>query len=468
MSIRLRLTLLYSLILVFTLLAFSFVIYRIQLSSTTSSLEHQLADEGQRLAKARQFMLINGDDHESSPWPHDAPLFRQRRPATVVRQLRSPDGTTIIDPEGHPTLPLSDAGLQAVQNKHPWVETATLENERYLIYSAPVLTHDQVSEVVQLAQPLTDEERYLNALRGNLLIASGVTALIAFGAGWMLAGLVLRPIHGVTQTARSIASDRNLSRRVHYGNPNDEIGQLAMTFNAMLAELQTAYQQVDETLQMQRRFVADVSHELRTPLTTLHGNIELLRRTPPINADDRVEILSDMATESQRLIRLVRSLLTLARADARLPLRSESVQTLPLVEEVCCQARLLDPARTVTCESSPDVAALADRHALKQVLLILLDNAITHTDGPVNVIVSASNEDVSVSVRDRGPGIAFEVQPRIFERFYRSVRDDREPGSGLGLAIAKSLVEAQSGTIAVESQVGEGSVFTVTLPRAAC
>jgi len=465
-SIRLRLTLLYSLILILTLLAFSFAIYGIQLRSTTLSLEHRLTEEAQRLAKARQFMLVNGDQ-SPLPWPRDMPAYRRPRPGPIVRQVRSPDGTITIDPEGHPTLPLSDAGLQAVRSGRSWAEAATVENEPFLISSEPVVVGGQVREIVQLAQSLADAERYLSALRANLLIASGITTLIAFGVGWVLAGLVLRPIHSITRTARSIGADRDLSRRVHSGNPNDEIGQLATTFNAMLAELQTTYQQVDEALQMQRQFVADMSHELRTPLTTLHGNIELLRRAPPISAEDRTEILSDMAAESQRLIRLVRDLLTLARADARLPLHSESVRLPPLVEEVCSQARLLDPARAITCDPTPNVAVLADAYALRQVLLILLDNAIVHTDGPIRVAARVAGESVVVSVRDEGPGIPAEIQPRIFERFYQRARGDKEAGSGLGLSIARSLVEAQNGHIAVESEVGAGSVFTVTLPRAA-
>ena len=288
----------------------------------------------------------------------------------------------------------------------------------------------------------------------------------------------LRPIHRLTETARAIGAARDFSRRVEHTGPDDEVGRLAKTFNAMLAELQAAYQQVEQTLEMQRRFVADVSHELRTPLTTLNGNVELLRREPPISAGDQTEVLSDMAGESKRLIRLVTDLLTLARADARQPLQTEPVQIKPVVEEACRQAQLLDPDRAIACDAPAGVAVLGQADALKQVLLILLDNALKHAGGAITVSTRVADGCVAVSVRDIGPGIDPGIEPHLFERFSqgKTARANGEigvdsgigasSGTGLGLAIARALMEAQNGTIAVESQVGEGSVFTVTLPQA--
>ncbi len=132
----------------------------------------------------------------------------------------------------------------------------------------------------------------------------------------MLAGTALRPIHRITQTAQAIGAEHDFSRRVEHKGPTDEVGQLAVTFNDMLAELESAYRQLEEALDSQRRFVADASHELRTPLTTVRGNIELLRAEPPIAPQERAEILADTTEEVDRLIRLVNQLLVLARVDA--------------------------------------------------------------------------------------------------------------------------------------------------------
>jgi signal transduction histidine kinase len=239
----------------------------------------------------------------------------------------------------------------------------------------------------------------------------------------------------------------------------------------MLTQLQAAYHQVEQALEQQRQFVADVSHELRTPLTTLRGNLGLLRREPSISVEDREDILDDMVGESDRLIRLVGDLLTLARAEAGRLLQGEPIAVRPLVEDVCRQACLLDPQRAITCDDLPDVLAVADRDALKQVLLILMDNALTHTTGPITVSATIADPTgsgdapgIAINIRDSGPGIDPETLSHIFERFYRGQEARTRAGIGLGLPIAKALVEAQNGTLVLESQPGHSTSATVTLP----
>jgi two-component system OmpR family sensor kinase len=367
---------------------------------------------------------------------------------------------------GDVILPLSDDALEAARDGETWMETATVEGERVLIYTVPILVEGQLSEILQMGRSLTTRDQSISALGGDLLLAGIVAIVVAFGLGWVLAGMSLRPIHRLTQTAETIGAERDFSRRVAHTGPDDEVGRLAKTFNAMLSELQAAYQQVGQALEMQRRFVADVSHELRTPLTTLNGNVELLRREPPISTEDRSEVLSDMASESKRLIRLVNDLLALARADAHRPHQSEPVPIKPLVEEVCRQARLLAPDRQIACDRLPALAAMGQADALKQVLLILLDNALKHAEGPITVACEVMERRVTVSVRDSGPGIDPELLPQLFERFSRGRVPGDDDGTGLGLAIAKALVEAQGGTLTIGSQPGEGSVFSVSLPQA--
>ena len=236
----------------------------------------------------------------------------------------------------------------------------------------------------------------------------------------------------------------------------------------MLTELESAYRKIQQALESQRRFVADASHELRTPLTTVRGNIELLGHQPPIDMNERADILADTKDEVERLIRLVNQLLVLARSDAGQPLRREAIEVKPLLEDVCRQMKLRAPKRTITCETLPDAAGVGDRDALKQVFLILLDNALVHTpsNAAVNVSTSIANAHIAISVRDTGAGIAPSVLTHIFERFYRGEVSRTGASTGLGLAIAKELVEAQGGTIIVESKVGQGSIFTVTLSQA--
>lgn len=490
MSIRLRLTLLYSVILALTLAGFSGMLYGWQWRSVRSREERMLTDAARRMAGARQL----GDQEAGGRWPEEhrpqerglppIPPFPEEPPNrefgawTMYVQIIDLEGEPVLRSEnlGDVILPLSDRGQDAVQNGESWVESAVVEDEHLLIHSEPVISEGQVIETVQIARSLTDQDQYLSTLGTNLIAGSGVVTLVAFGIGWLLSGLVLRPIHRITQTAQAIGAERDLSRRVQYTGPHDEVGQLATTFNAMLAELQAAYHQVEQALQQQRQFVADVSHELRTPLTTLRGNLGLLRREPSISTEDREDILDDMVGESDRLIRLVSDLLTLARAEAGRLLESEPIEVKPLIEDVSRQAGLLDPGRTITCDGLLDVAVLGDQDALKQVLLILMDNALKHTNGPVTVTTAITDPKglrnppgpyVAISIRDAGPGITAETLPRIFERFYRGEEAQVKSGIGLGLPIAKALVEAQNGTLTIESQVGQGSVATVTLPQVA-
>ncbi len=483
MSIRLRLTLLYSAILTLTLFAFGALLYVRQYQDTFDIEKRFLIDMGERFADGRReppdsepFGQPPGPDPSGQPPGIDPsgqpPDFVSGKPddfggGYLVR--RSTDGLEILELQtpDDVVLPLSDGALQAAQKGETWMETATVEGERVLVYTVPILVEGQLTEILQMGRSLTTRDESISALGGNLLLAGIVAIVVAFGLGWVLAGMSLRPIHRLTQTARTIGAERDFSRRVAHTGPDDEVGRLAKTFNAMLAELQAAYQQVGQALEMQRRFVADVSHELRTPLTTLNGNVELLRREPPISAEDRSEVLTDMASESKRLIRLVNDLLALARADAHRPLQSEPVSIKPIVEEVCRQARLLAPDREIACDAPPDVAAMGQADAIKQVLLILLDNALKYTDGRITVGGEVMEKRVTVSVCDGGPGIDAELLPYLFERFSRGGASEGDSGTGLGLAIAKALVEAQGGTLTIGSQLGEGSVFSVTLPQAA-
>ncbi len=464
MSIRLRLTLLYTTILALTLIGFGGVLYGTQAQTIRDREERMLVGATQRIVEIRQ---ADGHWIDDGPFPPPMPPqeegWRDQQPPNfrgLYLQLLSSDGELIANSESsdQTPVPLSESGLRAALEGESWSGTAWVEGERLLIYSAPVILDGQVAEVVQIARPLTEQDQHLEVLGSNLLIVGGVAILVAFGIGWILAGLVLRPVNRITQTAHAIGTERDFGRRVDHTGPNDEIGQLATTFNEMLGELQAAYQQ-------QQQFVADVSHELRTPLTTIRGNLGLLRREPPVGAEERTDILDDVTEESDRLIRLVNDLLALAHAESGRELRGEPVQVKPLVDDVCRQAGLLDPDRAIVCDDVRDVAVIGDQDALRQVLLILVDNALKHTTGAITVAAEDVDDHVAIRVRDAGPGIEPEVLPHIFERFYRGKSASTELNIGLGLAIAKALVEAQGGTISVESQLERGSVFIVTLPQ---
>jgi len=472
MSIRLRFTLLYTIILTLTLTIFGVALYTIQAQDTLRSLKQDLTQGANRLAE----VALRPDSHRPPPDAQGSPpppipfdqfsndQAFQRFPERDISRILDANGNLVSSPFGRAedALPLSAQGLKALQNKQDWWETNVVSEENTLIYSRPVIVNDKVVYIVQDARPLTERDRTLQSLVTTLLIVSSLITLIAFGIGWVLSGITLSPIHRITQTAQTIGDERDFTSRVTYTGPPDEVGQLASTFNAMLSRLQDAFEKVGHSLQMQRDFVADVSHELRTPLTTLRGNLGLLRRNPP--AEEQADILNDMEAESDRLIRLVNDLLTLARADAGRALAKESVDVSSTVEETCRQARQLDPQRQIQAELAPNLKIQGDKDALKQILLIGLDNALKHSTGNINVMAKQKGRLIEISVQDFGEGIPADKLDHVFDRFYRGDDISTSPGFGLGLPIAKSLVERQAGRIRMESEPGKGSMLVINFP----
>jgi signal transduction histidine kinase len=455
-TIRLRLTLLYSGLLALTLVAFGLVLYVMVDRVMLGVVEGTLDDEAQRIldgsVPSRDGIVL--------------PVSRFGAPETYV-QTRGPNGAPIERTAnlGQVVLPLSEAGQAAVRAGHPWTEEVEVEGGRFLVHSRPIPVRERIVGTLQVARSLAEQDRALGTLRALLVVGSGLVVALAFGAGWLLAGLALRPIDQITRTAERIGQEQSFGRRVAYAGPRDELGRLARTFNEMLERLQAAYDRAERALEAQRRFVADASHELRTPLTTLRGNLGLLTREPPITAEDRAAVLSDMVSESERLIRLVNDLLLLARGSSRAPRRAD-VPLAPLVEEVCRQAARLAPDRAVAREV-PDLTVSADPDALRQILLILLDNAFKHTPAEATVTVAAAPADhaVELFVNDTGPGIPPEALRHATERFYRGDAARSGTGAGLGLAIGKALAEAQGGALVVESRPGLGTTVRLRLPR---
>ena len=467
MSIRLRFTLLFTLILAVTLTLFGVALYTIQAQDTLRSLKLDLSQGANKLAEASlktdsRPAPPEGQELHPQPIPFDEfsnDQAFQSFPEREIGRILDPNGNLVSSPFGRneDALPLSVEGLQAVQSQEDWYETADVSGEEMLIYSRPVIVDGNVVYIVQVARPLTERNRTLQSLTTTFILTGLLIVLIAFGIGWALSGITLQPIHRITQTAQRIGDERDFTRRVDYTGPPDEVGQLANTFNSMLSRLQDAFQKVEHSLQMQRDFVADVSHELRTPLTTLRGNLGLLRRTPPMPQEEQSDILNDMVDESDRLIRLVNDLLSLARADAGRDLTKEPVDVSSLLDETCRQARQLDPQRQIQLDVIQDLQILGDKDALKQIFLIALDNALKHSMGDIHVSGKRLGAQIEILVQDFGEGMSAEKLEHVFDRFYRGDGASTIPGFGLGLSIAKSLVERMDGEIRMESELGKGS-----------
>ena len=296
-----------------------------------------------------------------------------------------------------------------------------------------------------------------------LVITPFVLLLGAIGSYW-LAKRAFRPVHQLTRTTREIKAG-DLHRRVPVPQARDEVFELALTFNEMIERLEQAFVQ-------QRRFVADASHELRTPVAVIRSIADVALEEP-LAFDECVTALHEITFESERLGQLLNDLLSLARADEdQQSIEREPVRLDLLALDVAATMESLATERGIDLQVQKMEPAiiLGDTMRLIQVLMGLVDNALTYTNagGKVTLSVEAHTSEVCLVARDTGIGIAAPDIPHIFERFYRAdaARSQVMRGSGLGLSIADWVVRAHGGSIGVESQVGRGTAFTVTLPLA--
>lgn len=294
-----------------------------------------------------------------------------------------------------------------------------------------------------------------------MLWISAAGGFVTFAVGWAVAGQALRPVDALTESAETIARSREFSRRVPESSSRDELGRLSRTFNTMLANLEAAYDS-------EVRFVSAASHELRTPLTVVQANLDLLQ-LGDLSEDDQMISLSEASRESERMARLVSDLLVLARADAGVPIRRESVEIDRIVMDVLNETRHLATGKRVDVTHIEPGVVSGDPDRLKQLMLNVIENAIKYSGegGHVAVGIRRLPDGIEISVRDDGIGILPEDLPRVYDRFFRgeAARQRDSGGSGLGLAIASWIVSEHSGTISVDSTVACGTTVRISLPE---
>ena len=307
-----------------------------------------------------------------------------------------------------------------------------------------------------------EADHVLEMLRTVLFVAVPMMLVLAGGTAYWLAGRALAPVSALDQATRSVTV-QSLDQRLPVANPNDELGRLTTTINEMLARLERSFVEM-------RRFTADASHELRTPLSVLRAEVELALGKS-LSMEQLQDLLGSVLEECERLTKLTEQLLMLARRDAGLSIRREELVDLwTLVEGTVESLRPLAEIKNLALECRASVAWVrGDPDQLRNLIVNILDNAIKYTaTGAVAVVVSQEREIVTVRISDTGEGIAPEHVPRVFERFYRvdKARSRELGGTGLGLSIARSIIEGHRGTIELASATGQGTICTITLPRA--
>jgi two-component system, OmpR family, sensor kinase len=330
-------------------------------------------------------------------------------------------------------------------------EYETPDGDRYRYVAVPVRTENGIGGVFTVVIDLSGE---LEEVGDAVGVAAGVSLfvlLVASGLAWLIAGRVLAPLSDLSETAQAI-SETDLTRRID-ARGDDEVAELARTFNAMLDRLEAAFA-------TQKSFLSDAGHELRTPITIIRGHLELMDDDP----EQRRETVALVMDELERMSRLVDDLLLLARARRPDFLRPEVVDVDDLTRELFAKASGL-AQREWRLEEVGAGLIVADRQRITQALMNLSQNAVQHTDDGDAIELGSrlDNGVVHLWVRDTGPGVTDQDRARIFERFFRG-NGRRGEGAGLGLAISQAIAEAHGGRVEFDRPSGCGARFTVVIP----
>ncbi len=484
-SIRFRLALWFVVILGVVISTFSGFIYIRQVRDLRAIAIGRLELKARRLGAYLRF--------SSREYFQQTPLLLPNDPASGVSILQEGDILAYIAPDGQviknwgPVDPSSVHQLagrllknEDVSNPAPVMIYAKASvddaRNRYVVLLAPIQIEDTQAGYFIIGNPI-DPGNQLPRLLISLILGIFLTLGVALFGGVWLADRAMRPVKTITHAAQTIG-ETDLSLRLNLDR-KDELGELANTFDAMLARLEVAFER-------QRQFTADASHELRTPLTIIE--LEASRALASHrNQQEYERVLKVIQSENQFMIQMVTNLLTLARMDAgQVVLNKQELDlsdvTLEVVERLAPLA--VNEQVRLSVGDLPELSVLGDRQYLAQMLSNLVENAIKYSRGEApRVQIEVGSRDTArgtqawVRVADNGPGIPPEDLPHLFDRFYQvdksRTRDNSNDaarsglaltGVGLGLSIAQWIAQAHGGEINVQSEPGKGSIFEVSLP----
>jgi two-component system sensor histidine kinase MprB len=384
---------------------------------------------------------------------HAAAIQRDPSPHDAYNRLVLGDAVQLIDGSGSP-VPVFPGGPQILPIDAAARAVATHRQQNYFIrntsiqgiHAREVVAPTRDGAVI-VARSLASTDHELHRLQLILVLVSLGSVAVAAAAGALVSRTTLAPVRRLTGAAERIAETGDPSERVPEMSGRDELSRLGRAFNTMLAAL-------EESIETQRRFVADASHELRTPLTSLQTNIEVLKHQERLDPAQRSELFADLEREAHEMRDLIAALLELARGDANL--EHVAVPLDELVENVVDRARARFPSVHFNAHIEPTtVEGVPER--LERAVWNLLENAGKWTAPGSSVDITRAGGELRV--RDHGPGIAAEDRGHVVDRFYRASSARSLPGSGLGLAIVREVAEAHGGSVSAEDAPGGGALL---------
>ena len=450
MTLRLRLTFLYTTLLGGVFLVFGALVYSLVSLILLDQIDNTLSHAANQLTNQLQINNLNQFDPRSvSNIQFTDNQYFQVWGNNHELQLARPAGLQ---------APLDETGQHSGRL---FFNSSQIGDIHLRVLSVPLETARGPAGVLQVAMNLSILDAAQQIMATVLVTIAFTSMLLVSLIVWLVNGRALARLATVTQTATNITHADDLSRRIPLNHPKeDEVGKLIQAFNQTL-------ERMEKLFLSQRRFLTDVSHELRTPLTVIKGNVGLMQRIGETDS----ESLESIDAEVDRLTRLVNDLLLLAQAESgRLPMDIIPLELDTILLEVFQQMHLLagDKLKLQLVEID-QVHVNGDHDRIKQVLLNLIGNAIRYTPagGQVQLALRKSNDKAQFVISDTGPGIPADDIDHIFERFYRAEKSrkrDKNSGFGLGLSIAYWIIHNHGGSIDVASEDGKGTKFTVWLP----
>jgi two-component system, OmpR family, sensor kinase len=471
-SVRVRLTLWHAGAVACVLLILAFATFFLLRRNSLRRVDNSLEDVANSfLATVRA--ELHDPDSSNNIKDSVAAAIQEHSYREISFSVFDPQGTLILSSQAHPAFLASEVQRfdqlrqQALPNpagRRPF-RTLSASAHLYRGYSR-LFSVEGNNYVLVVLQSLHGENEFVEAVIQTYALLIPLAVLLAGFGGYFLARRSLSPVVAMSSQAERIGAE-NLHDRLLVRNTKDELGHLAQSFNQLLDRL-------DESFEHQRRFVADASHELRTPVAILSGEAEVALSKVDRSPEEYRESLEILRKEALRLKQIVENLFTLTRADiGQLPLTPTSFYLEELAADCVHNFRTLAQAKKITlvCEGSPELPVFADEGLIRRMFVNLLDNAIKYTPVGGNVSVSCGRSGTlySVSFSDTGPGIPAEIQPQIFERFFRADKsradsDSASGGAGLGLAICRWIAEAHNGRLELTRSDSSGSTFTFFIP----
>jgi heavy metal sensor kinase len=333
--------------------------------------------------------------------------------------------------------------------------------ETMRVYTLPVIEDKTLVYITQVAIPLSSYQNALNKLRLTFFILLPLVVLLSSIAGFLLAALIIRPLKRIIGSVRRITAE-NLKLRIKIPDTKDEIKELVDTFNTMLEKL-------DESFSSQKQLTQDISHELRTPLTIMRGEMEVALKKAR-SPEEYMAVLESGLDEIGRLTIMVENLLMLSRFDSReVRMEIKPVSIGGLLNDIIADMHILAEKKEITieCNVLDKVLVNCDEHQIRRAFINIIDNAIKYTPAHGKILINLADMDnrTRIKISDSGIGISLNNLHFIFNRFFRVDKSRSSEGFGLGLSISKSIIEAHKGRLSIESELGRGTTVIIDLPH---